>query len=72
MNMYGPYAPAITDALTAQVAQDLGCPLDVLLIYQAAYAVATANAFTSDGSDGHFAWCIDQLRRSDIAEALGM
>ena len=52
--------------------QDLGCPLNVLLIYQAAYAVATANAFTSDGSDGHFAWCIDQLRRSDIAEALGM
>lgn len=72
MNMYGPYAPAITDALTAQVAQDLGYPLDVLLIYQAAYAAATANAFTSDGSDGHFAWCIDQLRRPDIADALGM
>jgi aminoglycoside phosphotransferase (APT) family kinase protein len=72
MNMYGPYAPAITDALTAQVAQDLDYPVDVLLIYQAAYAVATANAFTADGSDGHFAWCIDQLRRSDIADALGM
>ena len=72
LNMYGPYAPAITDALTAQAAQDLGYPADVLLIYQATYAVATANAFTSDGSDGHFAWCIDQLRRSDIANALGM
>jgi hypothetical protein len=72
MNMYGPYAPAITDALTAQAARDLGYPVDVLLIYQGAYAVATANAFTSDGTDGHFAWCIDQLRRSDIADALGM
>jgi aminoglycoside phosphotransferase (APT) family kinase protein len=72
LNMYGPYAPAITDALTAQAAQDLGYPIDVLLIYQAAYAVATANAFTSDGSDGHFAWCMDQLRRSDIANALGV
>jgi serine/threonine protein kinase len=72
MNMYGPYAPVITDTLTAQVAQDLGYPVDVLLIYQATYAVATANAFTSDGSDGHFAWCIDQLRRSVIAGALGM
>jgi len=72
MNMYGPYAPAITDTLTAQVAEDLDCPVDVLLIYQAAYAVATANAFTPDGSDGHFAWCIDQLRRPDLAEALGM
>jgi aminoglycoside phosphotransferase (APT) family kinase protein len=72
MNMYGSYAPAITDALTAQVAQDLDYPVDVLLTYQAAYAVATANAFTSDGSDGHFAWCIDRLRRSDVADALGM
>src|SRR5215472_2573355 len=72
MNMYGPHAPAITDAITTQAAQDLDYPVDVLLTYQAAYAVATANAFTSDGSDGHFAWCIDQLRRSDVAGALGM
>ena len=71
MNMYGLCAPAITEALTAQVAQDLDYPVDVLLTYQAAYAVATANAFTPDGSDGHFAWCIDQLRRSDVADALG-
>ena len=72
LNMYGPYAPAITEALTAQAAQDLGYPVDVLLIYQATYAVATANAFTCDGSDGHFAWCINQLRRSDIGDALSM
>jgi len=72
MNMYGPHAPAITDALTTQVAQDLGYPADVLLTYQAAYAVATSNAFTSDGSDGHFAWCIDQLRRPDITDALDL
>jgi Ser/Thr protein kinase RdoA (MazF antagonist) len=72
LNMYGPHAPAITGALTVQLGQDLGYPVDVLLIYQAAYAVATANAFTSDGSDGHFAWCVDQLRRPDVANALGM
>jgi len=72
MNMYGPHAPAITDAFTAQLADDLGYPVDVLLTYQAAYALATSNAFTSDGSDGHFAWCIDQLRRSDITEVLGI
>ena len=70
MNMYGPHAPAIADALTAQLARDLGYPSDVLLTYQAAYAVATSNAFTSDGSDGHFAWCIGQLRRPDITELL--
>jgi aminoglycoside phosphotransferase (APT) family kinase protein len=72
MNMYGPHAPAITEALTAQVAQDLDYPADVLLTYQAAYAVATSNAFTPDGSDGHFAWCIGQLRRPDITDALGL
>lgn len=71
MNMYGPHAPAIADALTAQLARDLGYPADVLLTYQAAYAVATSNAFTSDGSDGHFAWCISQLRRPDITGLLG-
>lgn len=63
MNMYGPHAPAIAAALTARLAHDLGYPADALLTYQAAYAVATSNAFTSDGSDGHFAWCIGQLRR---------
>lgn len=72
MNMYGPHALAITQELTAQFAQDLGYPIEVLLIYQAAYAVATSNAFTPDGSDGHFAWCIAQLRRADISEALGL
>jgi aminoglycoside phosphotransferase (APT) family kinase protein len=72
MNMYGPHAPSITEALTAQVAHDLGYPAEALLIYQACYAVATANAFTPDGSDGHFAWCLSQLRRPDIANALGL
>ena len=72
MNMYGPHAPAITSALTAQLARDLDYAPDVLLTFQAAYAVATSNAFTSDGSDGHFAWCIDQLRRPDITDLLGL
>ena len=70
MNMYGPHAPAITGALTGQLARDLGYPSDVLLTYQAAYAVATSNAFTPDGSDGHFAWCVRQLRRPDITAVM--
>jgi aminoglycoside phosphotransferase (APT) family kinase protein len=70
MNMYGPHAPAITDQLTARLAADFGYSVDVLLIYQAAYAVATSNAFTPDGSDGHFAWSIAQLRRPDIDAVL--
>jgi Phosphotransferase enzyme family len=71
MNMYGPHALSITQELTARFARELGYPAEALLTYQAAYAVATSNAFTPDGSDGHFAWCIAQLRRPDISEALG-
>lgn len=72
MNMYGPHAPSITRDMTTWLTRELGYPAEVLLIYQACYAVATSNAFTRDGSDGHFAWCIAQLRRDDITEALGL
>jgi hypothetical protein len=72
MNMYGAHAAAITGELTARFAEELSYPLEALLIYQAAYAVVTSNAFTPDGSDGHFSWCLDQLRRPDIAAVLGL
>ncbi len=72
LNMYGPHAHAITRHLTARLAQDLGYGRDVLLIYQAVYAATTSNAFTTDGSDGHFAWCMAQLERADVNEALGL
>lgn len=72
MNMYGPHAPAITGAMTARLAGDLGYPPGMLVTYQAAYAVATSNAFTPDGADGHFAWCISQLRRPDVTAVLGL
>ncbi|MGH3253522.1 MAG: phosphotransferase family protein [Trebonia sp.] len=72
MNMYGPHALSVTQDLTARLARELGYPSDVLLVYQAAYAAVTSNAFTPDGSDGHFSWCVDQLRRADISEALGL
>jgi hypothetical protein len=34
------------------------------------YAVATSNAFTTDGNDGHLAWCLEQLARPDVTTAL--
>ena len=71
MNMYGPHAHAITRALTQQFAAELGCPTQALPVYQGVYAVATANAFTANGADGHFGWCAAQLSRPDILVALG-
>lgn len=72
MNMYGPHAAAITTALTERFAADRECPVEVLLVYRAAYAVATSNVFTSDGSDGHFAWCARQLNAPELVQALGL
>jgi aminoglycoside phosphotransferase (APT) family kinase protein len=61
MDMYGPHAAAITGALTERFAAELGHAPEVLRLYRAAYALATHNAFTTDGSDGHFGWCVRQL-----------
>ncbi|VVJ16337.1 Uncharacterised protein [Amycolatopsis camponoti] len=70
MDMYGPYASAATQALTARIVEELGYPIEVLILYQAAYAIATSNSFTSDGSDGHFSWCMAQLDRADVRDVL--
>jgi aminoglycoside phosphotransferase (APT) family kinase protein len=72
MNMYGPHAKAIADTLTDRFAAELGYPVEVLLIYRAAYAVATSNVFTADGSDGHFPWCVAQLTRAEVTAALDL
>jgi hypothetical protein len=70
MNMYGSHAARITESLTQRFAAALGYSEDVLRLYRAAYAIATSNAFTTDGSDGHFAWCVDQLIAPEVTRAL--
>jgi aminoglycoside phosphotransferase (APT) family kinase protein len=72
MNMYGPHAPAIARTLMERFAAELGYPVEVMLLYQAAYAVATSNVFTPDGSDGHFPWCVALLTRPEVSAALDL
>lgn len=72
VDMYGPDARAVDDRLTGVLARRLAVPVDRLLVYRAAYAVATSNAYDPGGRDGHFAWCASTLRRGDVREALGM
>lgn len=72
MNTYGPHAAAITSVLTERFAAERECPVEVLLVYRAAYAIATSNVFTSDGSDGHFTWCATQLNQAELTAALGL
>lgn len=41
-----------------------------MLVYRAAYALITANAYAPDGNAGHFRWCVAALNRPDVVEAL--
>jgi hypothetical protein len=69
-DMYSANADATRDLLTRELASRLNYNLEVLTLYQAAYAVATSNVYDADGRDGHFAWCVKQLQRSDVARLL--
>lgn len=69
-DMYGPGARASDDALTSALAERHGHSPARMLLYRAAYAIATANAFGADGLDGHFAWCAATLEREDVVETL--
>lgn len=69
-DMYGPHARDIDDTLLDRLEQHLGYPRDLLLLYRAAYAIAGANAYSADGSDGHFTWCVATLDRHDIKAML--
>lgn len=69
-DMYGPGARVSDDALTAVLVEQHGHSLARMLLYRAAYAIATANSFSADGSDGHFAWCAAVLEREDVVETL--
>jgi hypothetical protein len=52
------------------LAERHGHSLARMLLYRAAYAIATACAFSRDGTDGHFAWCAAVLERADLVETL--
>ena len=69
-DMYGPGARGSDDALMAMLVEQHGHSLARMLLYRAAYAIATANSFSADGTDGHFAWCAAVLEREDVLEIL--
>jgi aminoglycoside phosphotransferase (APT) family kinase protein len=64
-NMYGPHARSIADTLTSRFAQEFGHSINLLLLYQAVYAIISSNAYDPLGRDGHFAWCAAILNRVD-------
>jgi len=72
VNMYGPHSRAIARQLTELFCGELGYGPEVLLLYRAAYALATSNFLTADGSDGHFEWCVGWLNDPLVSEVLGV
>ncbi|GFH37193.1 phosphotransferase family protein [Streptomyces pacificus] len=69
-DMYGERALETELDLYARIEERLGCEREALLVYRAAYALVTANAYDADGRDGHFAWCAAALNRPDVVRAL--
>lgn len=67
-NMYGSTARADDEELLR--ALEKVHTRDRLLLYRAAYAVIGSNAYHPQGQDGHFEWCVGQLRRDDITALL--
>lgn len=68
-DMYGPWAAQTKTRLTDAVVARFGFDSRVILAYQGVYALMTSNAYSPDGSDGHFAWCSTMLARPDVQEA---
>lgn len=69
-NMYGANAAMMESHLRRVYAEKLGHGIDRLRLYRAVIAIHSSNAFSADGSDGHYAWCVATLVRQDVRDAL--
>jgi serine/threonine protein kinase len=69
-NMYGPHHRQIDELFLKACEARLGYSRERLLLYRALYAIIQSNAFSETGSDGHYAWCIENLLRDDIRSVL--
>lgn len=56
-DMYGPDA-GVHDETLLERFERLGHSRDRMRLYRAAYGIATANAYSPEGLDGHFTWCV--------------
>jgi len=69
-DMYGPYARANERQLDDAIHAAFGYDPQRLVLYKAAYALATSNAYDEEGRDGHFAWCVRILQRPEVIALL--
>ncbi|MFB9312134.1 phosphotransferase family protein [Nocardioides plantarum] len=69
-DMYGPRHRDSEAILDEAFTTRLGHDPHRFAVHRAAYALATATVFSPDGSDGHFDWCVQMLRRDDVRAAI--
>ena len=69
-DMYGEHARANEDALVDRLHAALACDRPAMLVYRATYSLLTATAYSADGSDGHFAWCVEAVHRPEVVAAV--
>jgi aminoglycoside phosphotransferase (APT) family kinase protein len=69
-DMYGPNARFSEDLLDQHFLSRFGHDPHRYALYRAAYAIVTHAYFGSDGTDGHFRWCAQMLRRSDVRDSV--
>jgi aminoglycoside phosphotransferase len=69
-DMYGPFARPHDEAILSACVSRHGYDRHCLLVYRALYAILTSNAYSDDGTDGHYAWCVATLNRADIRTTL--
>jgi hypothetical protein len=68
-DMYSPDARTFDDLLLDRF-EELGHSRDRMYLYRAAYSIATATIYSPTGDDGHYAWCVGNLKRKDLQAAL--
>jgi len=70
-NLYGKNYRLTDDYLMAESVDRHKFDRQHLLAYRALYALLTSNAYSEEGTDGHYGWCVEALKRNDVREALG-
>lgn len=71
-DMYGPRGGEIEAVIDHAASRRWDLPPERLALYRAVYAFVTASVYDASGNDGHFRWCIELLRRPEVAALLGL
>ncbi len=70
-DMYSPYKQQVRENLRAMYSEKLGKSFEEIYpLYRAAYALVTSNAYSENGEDGHFQWCVDILNDEETYKLL--